>query len=317
MPTVVWIWISASAESQPAGRSRCATADRQRRGEDNIRHAVDLLEDATELDPQFARAWSSLAAALITLPQFSEATYDMHYPRAVSVAQRALALDDNLAEAYAVIGEVVRQDKKWAEAEGHYLRAIASEPKNATAHLWYGEHLASVGRVRDALEETLIAYRLDPLHPGTNMVLAWIYFFLKDLNNALKYGAAAWELGNDRGLYVQGIAHLRLGEVDRAMELAEQYERAEKFNSRVQSFRILVSSHAGFGRIDDAYRAVSTNLDLLRANAWWVLWQPDMVTFRQDPRFAALVTELGLLDYWRENGWPDACQPLGDSVSCE
>ena len=71
------------------------------------------------------------------------------------------------------------------------------------------------------------------------------------------------------------------------------------------------------GRIDDAYRVVSTDLDLLPPNALWVVWQPDMATFRQDPRFAGLVTELGLLDYWRENGWPDACQPAGDSFVCE
>jgi len=36
-----------------------------------------------------------------------------------------------------------------------------------------------------------------------------------------------------------------------------------------------------------------------------------------DPQFAELVTELGLLDYWREYGWPDTCQPAGDSLSCE
>ena len=107
----------------------------QRRGEDNIRHAIDLFEQATALDPQFARAWSSLAAAHITLPTYSVAPPDEHYSQAASVAQKALALDDTLAEAYAVLGDVARADRKWAEAEAHYLRAIASEPKNSTAHL--------------------------------------------------------------------------------------------------------------------------------------------------------------------------------------
>jgi len=52
-------------------------------------------------------------------------------------------------------------------------------------------------------------------------------------------------------------------------------------------------------------------------NTWWILWNPSMAPFRQDPRFAGFAAELGLVDYWRENGWPDACQPAGDSVSCQ
>ncbi len=82
-------------------------------------------------------------------------------------------------------------------------------------------------------------------------------------------------------------------------------------------FFVSLRGYVGFGRIDDAYRVVSTDLDLFFPRTWWFLWRDDMATFRQDPRFANLVTELGLLDYWRENGWPDVCQPAGDGVICE
>ncbi len=318
----------------------------QRRGEDNIRHAIDLFEQATKLDPQFAQAWSSLAAAQFTLPGWSDAPRDRHYPVAVSAARRALALNDSLAEAYGVLGVMAVMDRKWAEAKAHYLSAIASEPKNSTAHVWYGEHLVSVGRIRDALEETLIGHQLDPLHPNTNGVLAWIYLMLDDTDNMLKYGAAAWDLGHSSGLRIQALAHLRLAEFDRASELAEQYDQIyphmtirklfieakmdavkrplflEKLaqNELALSFRFSVASYAGFGLIDDAYRVARQLLDNDSAdpdNSWWVLWRPEMATFRQDPRFAGLVTDLGLMDYWREYGWPDACQPTGDSLICE
>ncbi len=316
----------------------------QRRGEDNIRHAIDLFEQATKLDPQFARAWSSLAAAHITLPTYSDASVDEHYSQAMSVAQKALSQDDTLAEAYAVLGDVARVDRKWAEAEAHYLLATASEPKNATAHLWYAEHLAMVGRKNDALEETLIAYQLDPLHPGTNGNLAWMYWGLDDTSSQLKYGAVAWDLGDIRSLYVQAMAQLRLGEIDRALEFAEQYDDVNDFpvsiikllveakmdpvqrplfletlaeHETVLPFSVLLAGYVGFGRIDDAYRVVNPNLDLLGQTAWWTFWQSEMAPFRQDPRFANLVTDAGLLDYWREYGWPDACQPKGDSVICE
>ena len=316
----------------------------QRRGEDNIRHAIDLFEQATNLDPDFARAWSSLAAAHITLPSYSAATVDEHFSQAASVAQKALALDDTLAEAYAVLGDVARVAGEWASAKQNYLLAIASEPKNATAHLWYSEHLHTVGRKKDALEETLIAYRLDPLHPGTNFNLGWAYWGLDDTGNQLKYGAAAWDLGHPRGLYIEAMAQLRLGDYDRAIELAGQYDDLHDLPVRilrsfveakidaakapvfletlaehetalpvVESF----SGYARFGRIDDAYRVFNTYRDRVGQTAWFTFWQSDMAPFRQDPRFASLVSEAGLVDYWRENGWPDTCHPVGDSVSCE
>ena len=90
------------------------------------------------------------------------------YPLAVSAAHKALALDDTLAEAYAVLGEQAYVlDRKWAEGEAYFLRAIANEPKNATVHTWYCDLLGAVGRHRDALKECLIAFQLDPVNAST------------------------------------------------------------------------------------------------------------------------------------------------------
>ncbi len=323
----------------------------QRRGEDNIRHAIDLFEQATKLDPKFARAWSSLAAAHVTLPHYSNTPKAEQYPLAVFAAQKALTFDDSLAEVYAVLGDMARVDRKWAEAKAYYLRAIASEPKNSTAHLWYAEHLSSVGHIRDSLEETLIAYRLDPLHPGTNSTLAGIYLSLGEDQNALKYGIAAWDLGHPFGLYVQAEANRRLGNIDRAMEFAEQFGQkiGEQFgdpglspglkwllqakggdaakrsfylqllaeNESVMPLIFVLPDYVILGRIDDAYRLADLVQGSIDGDNWRMFWRGDMAAFRQDPRFAEIVTEGGLVDYWRENGWPDACKPMGESLSCE
>ena len=314
----------------------------QRRGEDNIRRAIDLFEQATGLDPQFARAWSSLAAAHTTLPTYSDAPQDVHYSLAVSTAQTALELDDSLAEAHAVLGDMARDALKWPEAKAHYLYAIASEPKNSTAHLWYGEHLTSVGRLREAQQENLIAYQLDPLHPGTNANLAQIYLWLGDLNNALKHGVAASDLGHNFGVLVQAMVHLRLGEFEKAIEFAEQFDGlvnnpgfklfveasidAEKKPLFLEALAelettwpisVVISSYVDMDHIDDAYRLADQITDHFFPNATWDFWRPGMKAFRNDPRFEKLVTDLKLMDYWREHGWPDACQPAGDSLSCQ
>ena len=316
----------------------------QRRAEgDNLRRAIGLFEQATKLDPQLARAWSSLAGAHTTLPSYFDVAAEKHYSQAVSAARRALMLDDSLAEAYAVLGDMARVDRKWAEAEAYYLRAIASEPKNSTARLWYGEHFVMVGRLRDALEQFRIAYQLDPLHPVTNKNLAAIYFYLDDTGNALKYGAAAWDLGHITGLHILAMTNLRLGEFERAIELAEEIDDkrgfpvgftklffeakidAEKkplfFESlaghEIEFWRTFsVPTYVRLDRVDDAYRVVNMDRNLKRFDYLWVIWRSDMAAFRQDPRFADLMAELGLVDYWREYGWPDDCQPAGDSLIC-
>ena len=253
-------------------------------------------------------------------------------------------LDDSLAEAYAVLGDMARVDRKWAEAEAYYLRALASEPKNSTAHYWYGEYFVMVGRLRDALEQFRIAYQLDPLHPVTNKNLAAIYFYLDDTGNALKYGTAAWDLGHDSGLQILAMTNLRLGEFERAIDLAEQIDDqwgfpvgftklffeakidagkkplffeslAEHEMEFIRTFS--VPAYVRLDRVDDAYRVVNMNRNPKRFDYLWVIWRSDMTAFRQDPRFAELVTELGLMDYWRKHGWPDACQPAGDNLICE
>jgi hypothetical protein len=75
-----------------------------------------------------------------------------------------------------------------------------------------------------------------------------------------------------------------------------------------------------FDRIDEAYRVATMALDLdgfHRTNFVWHFWRTDMAPFLQNPRFAALVTAPGMTDYWRKSGWPDVCQPAGDSVICQ
>jgi len=324
----------------------------QRRGDENIRHAITLFEQATELDPQFAQAWSSLAATHFTLPVYSDRPRSEHNPLAVYAAQKALAQDDSLAEAYAVLGGLADMDGKWAEAETLFLLAIVNEPMDSTAHLWFGEHLFKLGRLDNALEEALIAYQLDPLHPANNALLGWIYFYQNDTSNALKYGAAAWDLGHASGLYFQAWVNLRIGEFDRAVGFAEQWDAlmVQRFTNlhpppslkllieakideakkplflemlaeheTIDLIQILLTGYVSFERIDEAYEVATMALDLdgyNRNNFEWYFWQSDMALFRQDPRFAALVTELGMVDYWREYGWPDVCQPAGDSVIC-
>ncbi len=85
------------------------------------------------------------------------------------------------------------------------------------------------------------------------------------------------------------------------------------------ALQTLFTGYVAFDRIDEAYRVATAVLELdgSNRNYVWYFWRSDMAPFRQDPRFTALVTELGMVEYWREYGWPEVCQPAGERVICE
>jgi Tfp pilus assembly protein PilF len=312
------------------------------RGGANIAQAIELFETATLQDPSFARAWSSLAGAHITMPSYSDETEEEHFPQALIDARKALALDPTIAEAHAVLAEIARVDRRWSEAEAHFRNAIENEPKDPTSHLWYAEHLQSTGRSEAALEEGLIAYRLDPLHPGTNDVLGGIYTSLGDDVNREKYLKQAIQHGHNGAMLE--LADLRLGQgrFEEAMEFTRDFELAagpdngilvaqvvahqdknsrQAFFDKIENSDTQVSKHyflsdyVSFDRLDEAF-AIASDIDAFRGNDFFVFWRKNMAAFRSDPRFSDVVEAAGLIDYWNEYGWPPACSLTGDSIVC-
>lgn len=315
----------------------------QRRGGDNIRKAIELFIEAIELAPDFARAWSSLAAAYITLPVYADAAQGEAFKRAEAAALKALEFDDSLAEAYAVLGDLARTDFLWEEAEDFYLAAIEREPKDATARLWYGEFLTLVGRFEDGLAESNIAYRLDPLSPGTNANLAGSYYILGRDAETLRHAEIAWDLGHPFGKMFEGWVYFRRGDYPQAKEAFAAFTDAigapralfdglvgvktdpssrdefieflDNLTGQAQPEAVL-ETNILLGRFDQAFAVANERFDDFRGNAWIIIWQPDTPAFRRDPRFIELADRLGLLGYWRKGNWPDFCKPRGAEVVC-
>lgn len=135
-----------------------------KRGCENGKKAAELFEAAIARDPRFAEAYAGLASAvgwLAGAPCIPPAEGQM---RSKSAGERALALDDSLAEAWASLG-AGKATYWWdfAGAERDYKRAIALNPGYANAHFWYGNLLRVTGRAAEGRHETETGYRLDPL----------------------------------------------------------------------------------------------------------------------------------------------------------
>jgi len=314
----------------------------QRRGADNIQKAIDLLTNVVEADPGFAGAWSSLGAAHLTMPSYSGEPQDHHFPLALEYARKSLELDPSIAEAHATIGDLLRFDKHWSEAERHYLKAIELEPKNPTGYLWYSEQLSATGRKEAALEFTLKALELDPFAPGPSSMASYAYAMNGDIDQAIKRSQSAWELGHPAGIYLLIRAVLEKGDADEASRLVEENAAAlgEEETFRIRSFIAALRDPAKvddylrmvdeipdvdeiwpamdavrFGRVDDSVRRLlAANID---GSEWMEIWQPHTLAVRQHPQFGELVRAAGLDKFWDEYGWPSQCQRDGDLITCD
>jgi serine/threonine-protein kinase len=135
-----------------------------------LRQAIAYFEQAIAKDRDLAPAYSGLAAAQGLLPLHSNVSAERSIADGLRNADRAIALDSNLAEAWAARGVLHGRIWRWAEAERDFRRAIAIDPANASAHQWLGELLMVRGRASEAVAALQRAAQLDagsPVAAGT------------------------------------------------------------------------------------------------------------------------------------------------------
>lgn len=141
-------------------QGKTLTFDRTSAG---TRNAVESFEQAIRRDPNFARAYSGMAHALIASGSLGGGLPRVEYEKAKEVVQKALAIDNNLAEGYAVLGELkFTYEWDFAGAEKDLLRAIELEPDCDLAHEQYASYLVSQGRFEEAIAEIKTALEIDP-----------------------------------------------------------------------------------------------------------------------------------------------------------
>lgn len=128
--------------------------------------AIEFFEKAIALDPNYAPAYAGLADAYALLGSAANFILPRREAmgRAREAAQKALSLDESLADAHTSLGFVkMHYDWDFAGAEREFLRAIALNPGYATAHHWYAYDMVAMGRLDDAIAQVRLAQKADPL----------------------------------------------------------------------------------------------------------------------------------------------------------
>lgn len=317
----------------------------KRRGVDALQKSVELLQQALQKDPEFARAYAGLAAAYVVLPGYlGEPDPTEYHEKAANAARQALARDPNLAEAHAVLAEIDIDKWNWADAEAAFFFATTLDPNDATTHHWYSMLLRNAGRMEAAMEVSLKAFELDPASPVINNNLAQMYMAMGYDEQAVKYYESAIQLGlaskNEEVIYM--MAAIRRDDMDTLMELLKKNPRNRNLPPEFYDLIVAVGEdqsrwpelEALFAREDfpipeqglfsisllmgQAEKTLEIALKYADDQSFdpGMLWMPEAAALRRLPDFAKLVEKIGLLDYWKQYGWPDDCRPVGDALQC-
>jgi len=166
------------------------------RTEEGLVKAVDFFEKAIVEDPQYAAAHSGLSDAYGLLAHYGVLGPADVWTKAASSAATAVMLDGDSAEARTSFAHVKStQDWDWRAAEREFLRAIALDPRYATAHHWFAMScLVPMGRLDDALEQMMLAQSLDPVSSIIARDVGVIHYFRRDFEAALEQCDHAIEL---------------------------------------------------------------------------------------------------------------------------
>ena len=223
---------------------------------DGLKKSVSYFELAIAKDPNFALAHSALADAYV-LFAFVLLPPREALERAREAAQRALKIDDRLADAHASCATITKlYDWNWPQAEREYRRALELDPNNAIARRGYGSLLAALGRPEEALLQVRKAQELDPTSLVVGVEAVWNLYMAREYGRAVQQAMKMAEIEPDfpASGHALGLALEQLGKCDEAIAcLTKVSERTEAHQATIAS---LAHAYARCGRTKDAQAIV-------------------------------------------------------------
>ena len=301
--------------------------------EGQLRHAAELFQKAIDRDPTYALAWAGLSEAWWDL---AATGLELVAPeevrgRAIAAAERALALDANLAEAHKARATIAI-DAEWDldKAQQHFEKALELRPGYVAAHNLYAAILAvPLNHFAEARWHLDQARTLDPLSPWNDVGLVAWWLYQRRPEKALKEAETSrrrspklwilpWLMGYSKTLNGQpgqappqfeealellsperpaavlaplGLACGLAGRRDEALRILDELEQASR--KRYISPYDLAEVHSGLGRMDDAFRFLERALE--QRTPYLVFCtsnESTTVAFRRDPRWKPYMDRL-------------------------
>ncbi len=298
-----------------------------RRTAENLKKAIEQFKAATDRDPNYALAYAGLADCYVVLNYFAGTPTSETIPQAKAYAERAIAIDDQLAEPHASLGQVNKQSWKWMEAEREYLRAIELNPSYATEYHWYSSLLRTLGRFDEAALMIKRAKDIDPLSSVIGINVSEMYQIQNDQNASIENSLKVIELDpNYADAYdVLGLSYIKQGRnaeaiasLEKAVELSNRgsftlmylgygygivgkrtdaiaivKELEEKYARKEANGRYVAGVYSGLGEKDKAFEWLEKDFQT-KGDLTFIRWEIPYESLRDDPRFKDLLKRMGL-----------------------
>jgi TolB-like protein/DNA-binding winged helix-turn-helix (wHTH) protein/Tfp pilus assembly protein PilF len=297
-----------------------------KRTTESLTIAERYFQQAIQSDPGFAPAYAGLADCYQVMVNLNQLAPRDGFVRAKAAVEKALELDDSLAEAHTSLASIKGDyEWDWQGAESEYRRAIALNPNYATARHWYGDFLAGTGRLEEGMAEMKKAAELDPLsavirvssadlqcglgrcleaieelrrtlemYPDfveAHQALAEIYGYLG------RYPESVAELQQEREpplgqiLVLRGFAAARAGRKQEALEIVRRLE-SQTGEPHTAYWGAIV--YAGLGDKDRAFAQLETARQTRDPYMPYVGSAYVFAELRPDPRFAELLRRMNM-----------------------
>ncbi len=293
--------------------------------EESLVKAKDNFVQAIEKEPSYALAYSGLADTHAALADTFVPPREA-MPKAKEAAEKAVALDDSLAEAHAALAIVKTfYDWDWAGGEKEFKRAIELNPNFAHAHHQYAWLLAYIGREDEAEAEFRRGIQVDPLSPLITTDLNVVFVVRHQYDLSIEQSRKAMELDPNFFLphYTTGLAAmlkgdsaLAIAELRKAMALTDDpwiagtlglaYGRSgdkaqarkmlEDLQQRAKKRHVtpywISLGYMGLGEKEEALRWLEKAYEERSAWMLFIKVDPTLDPLRSEPRFQAIVRKM-------------------------
>ena len=304
-----------------------------RRTEQGLKKSIECFNRAIDQDPLYALAYAGLADAFIILGDYNYLLQEEAYQKAKNAAERALKIDDNLAQAHTSLGCMASiYSWDWEKAEHEFKQAIKLNPQYATTYHWYAiNYLIPNGRFDEAIVNIKRAQDLDPLSLIINTTVGLVYYFARhyeqaieqyqktlemDPNFGVTYFFMSWTYeqqalfkeavnalqkaiklsGESTAMLVElGCTYAGAGKKDKAIKVLDKLIKpSERDKITPYTMYSIASIYAG---LDDKDQAVKWLQKAHLRRSYRLIYlqvDPKFDTIRSDKRFKTLLKKVGL-----------------------
>lgn len=293
-----------------------------------FQEAIDYFLQALAKDPNYAPAYAGLADSYALMSAYYVAAPGEIIPKARAAALKALELNEDLADAHVSLGLIAQNyDWDWQTSEREFQRAIALDPNYATAHHWYAEHLALLGRFDEAFTEMQRARQLDPLSFIMQLDDAVFLYYSRQYGRAIEQFRAVLTSEPDFArAHLICYAYVQQGRFAEALADIESWRRVDvdatqwiestaafvygRRGQKIQARRaleklqlsnrhhpidpfVLVGAYVGLGDTNHALAALEKCAEAHSPGLTALKVDPVYDSLRSEPRFRALLHRIG------------------------